>query len=193
MQVGVVGLQGAISEHVDMLKRIGVSAVWVRDKSALKKISGLIIPGGESTTISRLLIQSRMFDRIKEMGEEGFPIFGTCAGLVLLAKKGEKDVRKSKEKLLGLMDMAIKRNAFGRQRESFEESIQIRGIGRFPCVFIRAPAIIKASGNCKPLATCRHFTVAARQDNLLATAFHPELTDDTRVHEYFLELAKGKR
>jgi 5'-phosphate synthase pdxT subunit len=192
MQIGVVGLQGAVSEHIDMLGRIGTRGVWVRDKGALKKISGLIIPGGESTTISRLLMQSGMFDRIREMGEEGFPIFGTCAGLILLAKKGDGDVKKSGQKLLGLMNMEVRRNAFGRQRESFEEDIKIRGIGRFPCVFIRAPAIVKVGGKCKPLAAYKRFIVAARQDNLFATAFHPELTQDTRVHRYFLEFAEGK-
>jgi len=193
MQIGVVGLQGAVSEHIDMLSRIGARGVWVRDKGALKEISGLIIPGGESTTISRLLMQSGMFDRIREMGEEGFPIFGTCAGLILLAKKGDGDVKKSGQKLLGLMDMEVRRNAFGRQKESFEENIKIGDIGEFPCVFIRAPAIIKVGGKCKPLATYKRLIVAARQDNLLATAFHPELTQDTRIHRYFLEIAKGKR
>lgn len=192
MKIGVVGLQGAVSEHIDMLNEIGVKGVWIRDARALGKVSGLIIPGGESTTISRLLTQSGMLEEIQEMGKEGFPIFGTCAGLILLAKKGDGDVKKTGQKLLGLMDMEVKRNAFGRQRESFEEDIYVRGIGKFPCAFIRAPAIVKVGGSCKPLASYKHFIIAARQDNLLATAFHPELTQDTRVHEYFLEIAKGK-
>ncbi len=186
MRVGVIGVQGAVSEHIHMLAKLNANPLWVRGPEELEMVSALIIPGGESTTISRLLLESRLFARVKELGEGGLPIFGTCAGLILLAKKGDAQVKKTKQKLLGLMDMKITRNAFGRQRESFEVHLNIGDIADFPCVFIRAPGIEEIYGKCEALARHGKFIVAARQNNFLTTSFHPELTEDARLHEYFL-------
>ncbi|MEM3555313.1 MAG: pyridoxal 5'-phosphate synthase glutaminase subunit PdxT [Candidatus Micrarchaeia archaeon] len=187
MKVGVIAFQGAVSEHmekVDFLLGKG-SAVAVRKADDLKEVSAVIIPGGESTTIGKLMRNSGVFERAKKLGEEGVPIWGTCAGMILLAKEGDEQVRRVGG-LLGLMQMKVRRNAFGRQRESFEEELEVKGIGRFPCIFIRAPAAERVYGKCKAIATFKEFVVAAEQENLLATAFHPELTDDLRFHEYFL-------
>jgi len=190
MKVGIVGVQGAVSEHESAVESLGHVPVWVTTPASLDGVSALIIPGGESTTIGKLLQTAGLFQKIQEMGREGLPIFGTCAGLILLAKKGDAQVASTGQKLLGLMDTAISRNAFGRQRESFEAMLEIKGVAAdFPCVFIRAPAILKTWGACRPLVTYHGVVVAAEQGNLLATAFHPELTQDTRLHEYFLSKA----
>jgi len=187
MKVGIVGLQGAVSEHCDIVKTLGHEPVWVTKPDGLQSVRAIIIPGGESTTISKLLQTTGLFEKIRKLGEDGVPIYGTCAGLILLAKKGDGQVEKTGQKLFELMDMEINRNAFGRQKESFEAPIDIRGVAdKYPCVFIRAPAITKTWGKCKALATCGKFIVAAEQDNYFATAFHPELTADSRIHEYFL-------
>ncbi|MCX6777900.1 MAG: pyridoxal 5'-phosphate synthase glutaminase subunit PdxT [Candidatus Micrarchaeota archaeon] len=187
MKIGVLGMQGAVSEHMHVVEKLGHSPVWVRNKGDLEAIRALIIPGGESTTISKLVELNDLYGQIRRMGQSGFPIFGTCAGLILLAKKGDGEVKRTGQKLLGLMDTQITRNAFGRQRESFEIELDVGKMKNFPCVFIRAPAITKTFGKCKPLAKFEKFVVAAEQGNLLATSFHPELTEDTRVHEYFIE------
>lgn len=184
-------MQGAVSEHIDSIRKCGEEAVWIRKAEQLETVDGLIIPGGESTTISRLLNESGMLGKIKELGEKGLPIYGTCAGLVLLAKKGDLQVEKTKQKLLGLMDMQVTRNAFGRQRESFEKELEIEGIGKYLGVFIRAPAIENVWGECKALCEIEGKIVAAQQSNLLVTSFHPELTEDLRVHKKFLEIVKS--
>lgn len=190
MKVGIVGVQGAVSEHEDVVRKLGHEPVRVNRPDHLQGVRAIIIPGGESTTISRLLQTTGLFERIKKLGEDGLPIYGTCAGLILLAKKGDGQVEKTGQKLFELMDMEINRNAFGRQKESFEEKIDIKGVAKnYPCVFIRAPAITKVWGNCKALATHGKFIVAAEQGNFFATAFHPELSGDSRVHEYFLSKA----
>jgi len=188
LKIGVIGVQGAVSEHMQMLSQCNSEAVWIRKGRELETVNALIIPGGESTTISRLLNESGMFNRIKELGEQGMPIFGTCAGLVLLAKEGCDQVQQTGQGLLGLMDMSVSRNAFGSQRESFEAQLDIGSIEEYPGVFIRAPIIGKTWGNCKPIAQYEGRIVAAAQDNLLATSFHPELTDDKRIHEFFIDL-----
>jgi 5'-phosphate synthase pdxT subunit len=136
------------------------------------------------------MIESDIFDRIKELGENGFPIFGTCAGMVLLAKEGGKQVQRTGQKLLGLMDMEVCRNAFGRQRESFESEIEIQGIGNYPGIFIRAPVVERVWGKCNVLSTFEGKIIAAQQDNLFATSFHSELTDDLRVHRLFLRIIR---
>ena len=190
MKVGIVGVQGAVSEHCDIVRNLGHEPVWVTRPDKLQDVRAIIIPGGESTTISKLLQTTGLFERIGKLGEEGLPIYGTCAGLILLAKKGDGQVESTGQKLLGLMDMEISRNAFCRQRQSFEEKLDIEGVAKnFPCVFIRAPAITKVWGKCKVLAKKGGFIVAAEQGNLFATAFHPELSGDTRIHEYFLSKA----
>jgi len=195
MNVGVVAVQGAVSEHLEIVERAmrecGLSggAVAVRRLKDLETVSALIIPGGESTTISKLLQKFELFDEIVRRGKEGMPIMGTCAGCILLAKEGDEEVEITGTRLLALMDMKVNRNAFGRQRESFEADLQIEGLGApFRGVFIRAPAIVRTWGDCKPLSSIGDVIVMARQGPLIALAFHPELSDDTRIHEMFLSL-----
>ena len=191
MKIGVIAFQGAVSEHMHMIDAVlgEGSSVAVRSEKELEEVSGVIIPGGESTTIGRLMRNSGVFRKLKELGEGGFPIWGTCAGMIMLAKEGDEQVNRTGE-LLGLMDMRVKRNAFGRQRESFEEELKIEGIGRYHCVFIRAPAAEKVYGRCRAIARLGKHIVAAEQGNMLATAFHPELSGDVRFHEYFISKAR---
>lgn len=196
MRIGVLGLQGAFTEHVDAVRasfaKAGIegTVATVRRKEELASLDGLIMPGGESTTISKLL---RAFDLhellVRRATDEDFPILGTCAGMILLSSEGDGQVEKTDTRLLGLMDMSVNRNAFGRQRESFEASLDIKGFeGPVPGVFIRAPAITRTWGGCEPLGQLGEHIIAARQKNRLALAFHPELTGDTRVHEAFVNL-----
>lgn len=187
MKVGVIAFQGAVSEHVHIIDSLlgEGSSVAVRSEKELEKVSAVIIPGGESTTIGKLMRNSGVFRKLKQLGESGFPIWGTCAGMIMLAKEGDEQVKRTGE-LLGLMDMKVRRNAFGRQRESFEEELDIAGIGRYHCIFIRAPAVEKVYGRCKALARFGKYIVAAEQGNLLATAFHPELSGNFKFHEYFI-------
>ncbi|MFH1750398.1 MAG: pyridoxal 5'-phosphate synthase glutaminase subunit PdxT [Candidatus Micrarchaeota archaeon] len=187
--IGVLGLQGDVAEHIGMVRQLGGEAVWLKKASQLGNIDALIIPGGESTTIGGLLADNGMFREIVQLGRGGLPIFGTCAGAILLAKKGDAQVRRTGQQLLGLMDMKVDRNAFGRQRDSFETPLKIRGIpgkGPFNGVFIRAPVIEEVYGNCMAISEYGRKIVAARQANFLACCFHPELTDDPRVHRFFL-------
>lgn len=196
MRVGVIGVQGDVSEHVDAVARAmqeyGYSgeAIAVRRREDLDRIDGLTIPGGESTTISKLLVKLNLFDEIvRRATEEHMPIMGTCAGCILLSKDAGTQAERTRTKLLGLMDMSVDRNAFGRQRESFEARLDVEGLDSpFPCVFIRAPAILRTWGACKPLARYREKIVLARQGHLLGAAFHPELAGDLRIHRWFLEL-----
>jgi len=198
VKVGVVAVQGAVSEHLEAFSRafhdLGRKgqAVPVRRQKDLEGVQALAIPGGESTTISKLLIKFGLFDEIIERAEKGMPVLGTCAGLVLLAKEGDDEVRRTGTRLLGLMDMAVDRNAFGRQKESFEAELPVDLPGAdwkrpFPAVFIRAPAITKVWGRCKALAKVEDVVVLAEQGSLLAAAFHPELTHDSRIHRRLLE------
>jgi len=193
--VGVLALQGAFIEHINMLQCLGVRAVAVRLPQELESLSGLIIPGGESTTVGKLATAYGLIEPIKRMADEGKPLWGTCAGLIFLARR----VEGVNQPLLGLMDVTVKRNAFGRQVDSFETCLSIpaldpvsnpeeRGLP-FPAVFIRAPAIDSVGEEVQILSRLDQATiVAARQDNLLATAFHPELTGDFRLHRYFLAM-----
>jgi len=193
IKIGVVAVQGAVSEHLEAFEKAlrdcgrKGQAIPVRRPKDLEGVSALAIPGGESTTISKLLIKFGLFDGIVRQAEKGMPILGTCAGLVLLAKEGDEEVARTKTRLLGLMDMAVDRNAFGRQRESFESEIKMELPGDisgkpFPAVFIRAPAITRVWGRCKALARVEDKIVLAEQGNLMAAAFHPELTQDCRIH-----------
>ena len=188
MKIGVLSIQGAVSEHLDLLSECGAEAVPVKKPADFQHLEGLVIPGGESTTISRLSQSYGIVEEIRRLAREGKPVMGTCAGAILLAKniEGQKSV-------LDLMDISVKRNAFGRQRESFEENITIKGLpgGPFPCVFIRAPLITSSSPQVEVLASYGIGAVAARQDNLLVLSFHPELTSDTRMHHYFLSISKN--
>jgi len=194
ISIGILGMQGAVSEHVALMtrtlkeKNVKGNVFIVNHKKQISEIDGLIIPGGESTTISRVLHESGIYGEIiKRVEESNLPIMGTCAGCVILAKEitdNEADMES-----LRFMDMHVKRNAFGRQKESFEQPISIDGfIQPYHAVFIRAPIITKVWGTCKVLAKIDKKIVMARQDNILASSFHPELTDDLRIHEYFLEM-----
>ena len=198
MKIGVLNIQGAVSEHFSMINKtfkeleIRGKIILVKNKEDVKQIDGLILPGGESTTISRLILKTGIHDMIlKRVENKDLPIMGTCAGSILLAKK-IKNQQKKNIKTLEIMDMEIERNAFGRQKESFETDIKIKGLDApFHAVFIRAPIIRKTWGSCKPLSNLNKETIiAAQQDNLIALTFHPELTDDTRIHKYFLKIIK---
>jgi 5'-phosphate synthase pdxT subunit len=195
VDIGVIAVQGDVSEHVEAAQRalresgLEGTVTAVRAAESIEHLDAMILPGGESTTISRLLDKFNMSGTIKKRAGEGMAIMGTCAGLIMLAKKGDIEVHKTGTKLLGLMDMKVKRNAFGRQRESFEAPIEVEGLTTpYRAVFIRAPAIEKVWGGCRVLASFEDTIVLARQDNILACAFHPELTEDIRVHTMFLEM-----
>lgn len=200
MKVGVIGLQGAVSEHIDAIKRamhnldVQGEAIWVDRPKHLEGVDGIIIPGGESTTIGKLMQLTDIFDRVKKLAKSGVPILGTCAGLVVLAKRGDAQVSRTGQPLLGLMDIAVIRNAFGRQRESFEADVQIPMIGKEPFrgVFIRAPAVKEVWGDATIIANFMGKIVGVRQGKMIAVAFHPELTRDTRLHEYFLKMCQKK-
>ncbi len=165
------------------------SVITIRKAEELEQASCAIIPGGESTTISKLLLRSGLHDLIVKRAEEGMPVMGTCAGCVLLAKEGDEEVRKTGTKLLGLMDMSVDRNAFGRQRESFEAPLEIEGMDSpFPGVFIRGPVIRKVWGDCRAVARYGDKIIMARQGSMMALSFHPELSGDTRIHRALLEM-----
>lgn len=184
--IGVLALQGAFIEHVHTLERLGVAAREVRLPRDLDGLDGLIMPGGESTTIGKLMVQYHLDEPIRERARAGFPIWGTCAGMILLAK----DIGGLRQPLIGVMDIVVERNAFGRQLDSFEADLAIPAIGAEPfrTIFIRAPLIHSVSGEATVLARLADGRiVAARQGNLLATSFHPELTNDDRLHRYFVD------
>jgi 5'-phosphate synthase pdxT subunit len=187
MRVGVLALQGAFREHAEMLRRLGHEAVEVRLPEHLDGLEALILPGGESTTIGKLMETFRLREPLRAFATSGRPVWGTCAGMILLAR----DVGRQ-QPLLDLMDVRVRRNAFGRQVDSFETPVAIPALGEppFPAVFIRAPSIESVGAGVDVLATLPDGTiVAARQGHLLATSFHPELTDDPRLHAYFLAMA----
>ncbi|WP_124726263.1 pyridoxal 5'-phosphate synthase glutaminase subunit PdxT [Staphylospora marina] len=187
MNIGVLALQGAVREHIRSLEAAGARAVAVKNPGELQDLDGLVIPGGESTTIGKLMDKYGLTEPIRKMHEEGKPIFGTCAGLILIAKK----VEGRDEPHLGLMDIAVKRNAFGRQRESFEADLVVKGVAdRYTAVFIRAPYIESVGDGVEVLAEVDGKIVAARQGTLLGAAFHPELTDDVRFHALFVNMVR---
>ena len=193
MKIGVIALQGNVEEHVDALSRVfDGEIVKIKHKGIVPSCDAIIIPGGESTTLCRLAWSEGIAQEIIGRAMQGMPILVTCAGLILLATRGDDEVRKTGQKLLGLMDTAIDRNAFGRQRESFESPLSLPFIegGPFNAVFIRAPAIVSAGDGVEVLARLDEFIVAARQGNIVALAFHPELTDDARIHKYFMDIVK---
>ena len=192
MKIGVLASQGAFAEHILKLNKLEIEAVPVRLSRELRGVDGLIIPGGESTTISRLMNAYDLIKEIDSLARDGMPLFGTCAGLILMAKQISGNSMAS----LGLMDIRVKRNAFGRQVDSFETELTIPALGKapFPAVFIRAPIIEHCDDNVEVLAKLNDGTiVAVRQGKMLATAFHPELTNDLRFHKYFLDIAAGKQ
>lgn len=186
MRIGILALQGAFAEHSTILRRLGAETFEIRQKRDLEQpMDGLILPGGESTVIGKLLRELDCFDWIQKRIQEGMPVFGTCAGLILLAKEAEGGKIQ-----LGTMDITARRNAYGRQLGSFSVTTEMKGVGEIPMVFIRAPYITSVSGKAEVLAEVDGKIVAARQENQLVTAFHPELTDDTRVHAYFLKMVE---
>ena len=195
MRIAVIAVQGSVEEHLESVSKamgnLGLDGevIPVRRHGIVSRCDGVIIPGGESTTISRLIFKDSIAEEIVDIARKGKPVMGTCAGLILLAKHGDEQVKKTGTKLLNLMDIWVKRNAFGRQRESFQVKLKIDEIGEYEAVFIRAPVITKVGSGVRILAKFKDYIVAAREKNLLAFAFHPELTEDTRVHEYFLKLA----
>lgn len=193
LRVGVLAVQGAVSEHAEALRQAAaasnrtVDVIEVREPADLDRVHGIILPGGESTTISRLLRSSGIQPRLLERAGTDLAVFGTCAGMILLASDADHDVADKDIELLGLLDATVDRNAFGRQRESFEALLDVDGIGTMPAVFIRAPSYEAARGGTV-LATVKERIVAVQDGLVLGTAFHPELTPDTRVHERFLDL-----
>ena len=187
MKIGVLASQGAFAEHLAALRQLGAEAVPVRVSRELEGLDGLIIPGGESTSISKLMLSDDLADKIKNQVDNGMPVFGTCAGMILLAG----DVADSSIPSLKLLNVKVKRNAFGRQKDSFETTLDIPVLGDkpFPAVFIRAPLIELVNNGVDVLARLNTSAiVAVRQGNILASAFHPELTDDHRLHRYFLDI-----
>lgn len=191
--IGVLALQGAFREHRQSLEKLGADVREIRQLKDLAGISALVIPGGESTTMGKLLTDLNLLAPITQMTANGMPVFGTCAGLILLSK----EIEGSDQPRIGLLDVRTRRNAFGRQIDSFETDLECPEFGPtpLPAVFIRAPIVTHAAPEVKILATVpindASRPVALRQDNILATAFHPELTDDGRVHEYFLDMVRN--
>jgi 5'-phosphate synthase pdxT subunit len=190
MKVGVLAVQGDFAEHIAALQSLEVDTCEVRLPQHLEEVDGLIIPGGESTTLSRLMSIYQLREPVAKMAHQGKAIWGTCAGMIMLAH----EITENDPIPLELMDIGVQRNAFGRQIDSFEQDLQIAGLdpaGPFHAVFIRAPVIIRVGQGVKVLAVLPDGRpIAVQQDNLLATAFHPELTDDNRFHQYFLNLIK---
>ena len=187
MNIGILAVQGAFIEHEQMLSRLGASCFEIRQKSDLTRpMAGLVIPGGESTVQGKLLRDLGLFQPLKEKIEAGLPVFGTCAGLLLLARKIENDERRH----FATMDITAMRNAYGRQLGSFSAEAEFDGLGTVPMTFIRAPFIESVGENVQVLSVVEGRIVAARQKSQLVTAFHPELCDDTRVHRYFLAMIR---
>lgn len=187
MVIAVLAVQGSFFEHEQILEKLGVEYFEIRQKADLDKhFDGLILPGGESTTMGKLLKELDIFDTLQKKIADGLPVYGTCAGMILLANNLSND----KNVYFGTMDITVKRNAYGRQLGSFETVSDVKGIGEVPMVFIRAPYIESVGEGVDVLATVNGNIVAARQGNQLATSFHPELTDDTSVHQYFLNMIK---
>lgn len=187
VKVGVLGLQGAVREHVRSIEACGAEAVVIKRREQLAEVDGLIIPGGESTTMRRLIDKYDFMEELRSFSQSGKPMFGTCAGLILLAKT----VSGYAEPHIGVMDVEVERNSFGRQRESFEAPLYIAGVAEdFEAVFIRAPHILQAGENVEVLAKHDGRIVAAREGQFLGCSFHPELTEDHRLTAYFVEMVK---
>jgi len=205
LNIGVLALQGAVREHIYMIKCCDANGIAIKRPEELTKVDALIIPGGESTTIGKLLVKYDFIEPIRQLFAQETPIYGTCAGLILLASRitgsleNESDNKSTdklvKPPLLGLMDIEVRRNAFGRQSESFEADLDISGIDGDPfrAVFIRAPWIESVGSKVKVMAEFDGKVVMAREGKLLVTAFHPELTNDPRIHAYFINMITQKK
>ena len=190
MKIGILALQGAFAEHIKVLEKLGVDSVELRNLEDFQQhqsdLSGLILPGGESTTMGKLLRDQHMLTPIREAILSGLPVFGTCAGLILLARQ----ITSQKESHLGTMDMVVERNAYGRQLGSFFTEAECKGVGKIPMTFIRGPIISRVGEGVDILATVDNQIVAAQEKNMLVTSFHPELTNDLRLHQYFMNMCK---
>jgi pyridoxal 5'-phosphate synthase pdxT subunit len=187
-KIGILALQGDVREHEEVLRGLGVDPVEVRTAGDLDGLAGVIVPGGESTTIGKMLVSSGLLDGLRGFFYKGGPVWGTCAGMVLAASA----TTGPRQPLLGVMNALVERNGFGRQVHSFEKDLDVEGFDRpFTGVFIRAPFFEDVGPGVEVLSELEGKVVAARGENILVTAFHPELTDDTRFHEYFLEEVCG--
>jgi 5'-phosphate synthase pdxT subunit len=190
MKVGVLGLQGDVREHVRALEAAGAAATIVRSAEELADVDALVVPGGESTTIGKLMDRGGLLDRMVDRALGGMPLYGTCAGMILMARDviGDQDAPHK----LGVMDIGVQRNAYGRQIASFEADISVTGMDDpFPAVFIRAPVVQRVGPEVDVLATCDDVPVLVQQGHLLASSFHPEMTGDTRIHELFVKMAEA--
>lgn len=191
--IGVLALQGDVREHAKMVREAGAEVVPVKRAEQMDELDGLVIPGGESTTIGKLLRRFELLEPLQSLVRSGFPVYGTCAGMILLADHIED--AGVDQPAIGGMNITVRRNAFGRQRESFEADLDVPALGDdpFPAVFIRAPVIEEIGDGVDVLATVNgEQPVAARQDRLLVSSFHPELTDDPRLHRYFVDMVEGR-
>lgn len=187
MKLGVLGLQGDVREHVSALEAAGATAVVVKQPQDVEAVDGLIVPGGESTTIGKLLDRFGLLTPITERARAGMPLYGTCAGLILMARDvvGDEDAPHR----LGVLDVAVRRNAYGRQVDSFESDLEIAGFDQpYRAVFIRAPVVEGVGEGVEVLAERHDAPVLVRQGHLLASSFHPEMTGDTRIHEMFVSM-----
>lgn len=188
MKIGVLALQGAVTEHIRSVERAGAEGLAVKQVEQLDELDGLILPGGESTTIGKLMRKYGFMQPIRDFAAKGKPVFGTCAGLIVMAER----ISGQEEAHLELMDMTVSRNAFGRQRESFETDLPVKGIDEtVRAVFIRAPLIESVGEQVEVLSKYKGEIVTARQGNLLACSYHPELTDDYRLHSYFVDMTQS--
>ena len=189
MKIGVLALQGDFREHINILKKLKITPIEVRTKEELDSVKALILPGGESTTMAKLLKKYLLDKEIKNRYKKGMPLYGTCAGAILLAK----EILDSEQPRLSLIDISIERNAYGRQIDSFEADIVVPNSKKpFHAIFIRAPKIKEIRNGVKILSKHKNLPVLIRTDKILISTFHPELTDDTRIHKYFLEMIKEK-
>jgi|SRR5579875_1229249 len=187
IKIGVLALQGAVREHIQSLEACGVEAIAIKHKEELAEVDGLVLPGGESTTMRRLIDKYDFMDALREFARSGKPMFGTCAGLILMAKH----IVGYTEPHIGVMDITVERNSFGRQVDSFEADLMIKDVAdNFPAVFIRAPHIVEVGENVEILCKHEDRIVAAREGHFLGCSFHPELTDDHRLTAYFVEMVK---
>ncbi|MCY8915018.1 pyridoxal 5'-phosphate synthase glutaminase subunit PdxT [Bacillus atrophaeus] len=187
LTIGVLGLQGAVREHIRSIEACGAAGLVVKRPEQLNEVDGLILPGGESTTMRRLIDTYHFMEPLREFAAQGKPLFGTCAGLIILAK----EIQGSDNAHLGVLDVKVERNSFGRQVDSFEADLTIEGLAEpFTGVFIRAPHILEAGEDVEVLSEHGGRIVAAKQDNLLGCSFHPELTDDHRVTELFVQMVE---
>ncbi len=193
MKIGILALQGAFVEHEKMLAQLGVESIELRNLEDFQQhrseLSGLILPGGESTAMGKLLRDQQMLIPLREAILNGLPVFGTCAGLILLAKQ----ITSQEESHLAIMDIVVERNAYGRQLGSFYTEADCKGVGKIPMTFIRGPIISSVGDSVDVLAIVNDQIVAAQEKNMLVTSFHPELTNDLRLHQYFINMCKEKR